>query len=233
MSELAAARIISYVKQNPTATICLAAGNTPIGTYQVFSQKVKELSLDLSGITFVSLDEWAGINGDVKGSCRQTLDQYLYKPVNIPEENILFFDGKADDLNKECKRIVYELHQRGGLDFTLLGIGLNGHVGFNEPDVPMDKEVHVVSLNSVTQKVSGKYFEEPIEVSQGITLGMKTILASNKILLIASGDEKAGIVERTVRTEATSEIPASLLKARKNSELIVDSKAGKFVRDNR
>lgn len=233
MSELAAERIISYIKQNPTATICLAGGYTPIGTYQIFSQKAKESKLDLTGITFVGLDEWVGLNGADKGSCRETLDEYIFRPLHVREDHILFFDGKAANSDKECSRVVEELEQKGGLDFALLGIGLNGHVGFNEPHVPMEQKAHVVTLDDVTRDVSSKYFKEVIKVSQGMTLGMKTILSSDQIVLLASGAEKAEIIAQAVNEKPSPEIPASLLSLNKNFEIILDSEAGRYVESSR
>lgn len=229
LSVITAEKIVSYIQQKPDAVICLAGGDTPLGTYQQLKTIVKERSIDISQVTFVGLDEWVGMNETVKGSCRYTLNKHLYKPLNIAEENILFFNGKADPIHHECKRITYEMNKLGGINLILLGIGMNGHLGFNEPNVSMDEYAHVVTLDAITRKVSSKYFATPYPVSKGITLGMKTILSADKIISIANGTKKSTIIEKIINGAASPDVPASLLKNHQHVEFIIDEKAAKYI----
>ncbi len=229
LSDLAAERIISCLSQKPNAVVCLAGGNTPLGTYEKLIEKIAEHSLDLSCVTFVGLDEWIGLNGSIKGSCRQTLDEHLYKLLRIAESQILFFDGMASNIKRECERILFEINRLGGLDFILLGVGVNGHIGFNEPNVPMDKYIHVVPLDEVTREVSGKYFDSPVDVSRGITLGMKLILSANEMVVIANGPKKADIIKQTLLGPEDPLVPSSLLRNLNNVEFIIDKEAAKEV----
>jgi glucosamine-6-phosphate isomerase len=225
LSELAAKRIVSCMKRKPDAVLCLAGGNTPLETYKILIEKVVEENLDLQQVTFVSLDEWVGLNGEDRGSCRYTLNEHLFAPLHIDEQQIVFFDGKAKSMEGECNRVKNIIQDLGGIDLILLGIGENGHIGFNEPHVSLEEAVHIVELDEVTKKVSNKYFDYPVNVSKGITLGMSLILATKEIITIASGKNKAGIVNEIINGPLSAEVPASLLRGFDNVEFIFDSEA--------
>ncbi|WP_085522766.1 glucosamine-6-phosphate deaminase [Tuberibacillus sp. Marseille-P3662] len=227
MSDLAANRIISCLRQKTDAVVCLAGGHTPLGTYKQLIDKVEEQSLDLSQVTFVGLDEWIGINGSIEGSCRHTLDKYVYRPLKVASNQIVFFDGTVTPIGNEKKRVLNEINKLDGIDFMLLGIGMNGHLGFNEPHVSMDEWIHVVSLDEVTKNVSTKYFDNPINISKGITLGLNLILSTKNIIAIANGEEKADIIAKTIQMPPNSKIPSSLLKNHDHVEFIFDKEAAK------
>ncbi|MFD1362428.1 glucosamine-6-phosphate deaminase [Lentibacillus salinarum] len=225
LSVLAAEKIFSCIQQKPDAVVCLAGGDTPLRTFDIFIEKTKHHSVDLSKITFVGLDEWIGLDGFDKGSCRNTLDEYLFSPLNVKENQIIFFDGKAESTEGECNRIRNAINRLGGLDFILLGIGENGHLGFNEPDVPVDELVHIVTLDNITRESARKYFSSPVNVSKGITLGMKLILSTKEIVTIASGESKAPIVDQIINGPVTHKVPASLLNNLEIAEFIFDKTA--------
>ncbi|WP_066189833.1 glucosamine-6-phosphate deaminase [Gracilibacillus timonensis] len=226
LSWLAASKIMECIKANPNAVICLAGGDTPLTTYAKLVKQVKEEKIDTSKLTFVSLDEWVGLDGEDIGSCRQMLNEYLYKPLHLNEQQIIFFNGKANNIYDEKERITNKMKEVNGIDFILLGVGLNGHIGFNEPNLIGEKEwVQVVPLDDLTKKVSRKYFQATIPVSQGITLGLKAILQAKELLVIASGKKKAQIVKQIIEGPITNNIPATKLRRHKNISWILDEEA--------
>ena len=140
-------------------------------------------------------------------------------------EQICFFDGLTANPQAECQRVDRYIEQHGPIDCIVLGIGMNGHIGFNEPGASLDNTCHVVDLDSVTQAVSVKYFDTPREVKQGISLGLKTILAAKNIVVMASGENKAAIVAQTVNHPASTDIPSTLMKTTQQANLYLDEVA--------
>ncbi len=223
-------QIEALLHEKPDALICIAGGDTPLKTMAELVRRNKKGQIDFSKAYFVGLDEWVGLGRETKGSCRQTLYDYFYDQLeNVSPDNICFFDGKAKDLAAECKRIDDFIDERDGIDFILLGIGMNGHIGFNEPGVPVDVNAHVVELDDVTKKVMSKYFEQELPLTMGISLGMQQIEQAKEIIVAATGSKKAEIVERTMNTEPTAEIPATLLKNAASTQFFVDQEAGARV----
>ncbi|WP_088810687.1 MULTISPECIES: glucosamine-6-phosphate deaminase [unclassified Listeria] len=223
-------QIESLLQEKPDALICIAGGDTPLKTMAELVRRNKNGQIDFSKAYFVGLDEWVGLGHETKGSCRQTLYDYFYDQLeNINPDHICFFDGKAKNLAVECKRIDHFIDERGGIDFILLGIGMNGHIGFNEPGVPVDVNAHVVELDDVTKKVMSKYFDQDLPLTNGISLGMKQIKQAKEIIVAATGSKKAEIVELTMNSEPTANIPATLLKNATSTQFFVDQEAGARV----
>ncbi|MDV4151373.1 glucosamine-6-phosphate deaminase [Clostridium sp. AL.422] len=217
--------IIDQVKEKPESLLCLAGGDTPLLTYNYLAQAYTNGKVDFSKCRFVSLDEWVGLDINVKGSCIETLYNNLYYKLNLNSEQICFFDGKARDLNNECKRIDNFIFINGGIDLILLGIGMNGHIGFNEPNVNINKYSQIFKLDDVTKNVCVKYFEESIIPEAGMSLGMKHILEAKKVVLMANSIKKADIVYRTIRGEKSVEVPSSLIRAIVGSQIFLDYEA--------
>ncbi len=231
VSEAVAAEIIKIVNQKPNAVICIAGGDTPLPVMQELIREADQKKVDFSKAYFVGLDEWVGLGKETKGSCIQTLQDNLYGPLGLREEQIIFFDGKTSDLEKELDRINTFI-AKNGLDFILLGIGMNGHIGFNEPGVKIDSEAQVVALDEVTTTVMTKYFDEQLPLTEGITLGFKQILAAKNIVLMATGVKKAEIVKKTVKTEPTNQLPATVLKlAEKEADFYLDEAAASLLEE--
>lgn len=223
-------RVETLLSVKKDALICIAGGDTPLQTMQELVRRSETGQIDFREAYFVGLDEWVGLGLETPGSCRATLFSQLFdKLVGLKKEHICFFDGKAEDLAEECDRIDQFVDKRGGIDFILLGIGMNGHLGFNEPGVQIDLNAHVVELDSVTKQVMSKYFEKDLPLTQGISLGMKQILASKEIVVLATGTKKAEIIQLTVETEPTPQIPATFMKKAKNAQFFVDEAAGSLV----
>ncbi len=215
--------ILDYVRQKPTATICVASGETPLLTFQKIVANAKPE--DFEQATFVALDEWVGIAPDNAGSCRSYIDGPLIKPLVISPERISFFDGLADDLEAECQRVNDFIASKGGLDIIMVGIGMNGHLGLNEPGTPFDTYAHVSELEEVTASVGQKYFQSETPLTQGITVGLKHLLEAKVAIVLANGEKKKGIIQRVLEEPVSENLPASALKLHSNSHLWVDASA--------
>lgn len=225
MSKSVAEYIINYVNNKPESLLCLAGGDTPLLTYQYLVEAAEKKEVDFSKCKFVSLDEWIGLGEDVKGSCVETLYRTIYGKLPIEKDQVCFFNGVAKDLEVECKRVDKFIFDNSGVDIMLLGIGMNGHLGFNEPNVDTNLYCTVISLDPVTKTVGAKYFDQEVDVTSGITLGMKHIMESKSIILMANALKKADIVKATVEGEISVKVPASLARNVDNSQIFLDKEA--------
>ncbi|MBM5596130.1 glucosamine-6-phosphate deaminase [Listeria seeligeri] len=225
VAETISQKIIESVKEKPTSLICIAGGDTPLLTIEALIKANQAGEVDFSKTRFVGLDEWVGLGRETKGSCIQTLyDAFFDRLENVSSEQICFFDGQTVDFEAECARVDAFIEACGGIDFILLGIGLNGHIGFNEPFVPVDVNCHVVELDNVTKRVMSKYFDTDLPLTHGISLGMQQILTAKEIYLVATGEKKAEIVQQVIEKEPTVSIPATLVK-QAIATLVLDEKA--------
>jgi len=222
--------IIQYVLNKPNAVLCLAGGDTPRKTYEYIVDAHNSGKADFSSVTFIGLDEFVGIGREDQGSCLEFLYQSLFIPMKIRDENIHFFDAKHSDLASECKRIDDVIFEMGGIDIILLGVGMNGHLGFNEPGVSFDHYSHVIDLDETSKTVGQKYFIGGRELSKGITLGIQHIMESKIAILIANGSKKANIIQKTLDEPVTNSIPSTVLKNHKESYLFVDKEASSSVK---
>ncbi|MBC1485410.1 glucosamine-6-phosphate deaminase [Listeria seeligeri] len=225
VAETISQKIIEIVKEKPTSLICIAGGDTPLLTIEALIKANQAGEVDFSKTQFVGLDEWIGLGRETKGSCIQTLyDAFFDRLENVSSDQICFFDGQTADFEAECARVDAFIEACGGIDFILLGIGLNGHIGFNEPFVPVDVNCHVVELDNVTKRVMSKYFDTDLPLTHGISLGMQQILTAKEIYLVATGEKKAEIVQQVIEKEPTVSIPATLVK-QAIATLVLDEKA--------
>lgn len=225
LSAFGADKIIQLVQQKPDAVLCLAGGDTPALTYDRVVAKAQEAGVDFSGVIFIGLDEWVGIQPATPGSCYYFLQQKIFGPLHIQKDKIYFFDAMANDLKAECNRIDLAIEQHGGLDLALVGIGMNGHIGFNEPGVDAALNAHVVELDEVTTAVGQKYFTSGAALAKGITLGMAQIMSAREVVLVASGPKKAAIIREAIQGRITNTIPASLLMAHPRVSILLDAAA--------
>ncbi|VUS28964.1 glucosamine-6-phosphate deaminase [Klebsiella spallanzanii] len=205
-------RIIEQLQQRPDSLLCLAGGETTLPVFRACVAAQQAGKADFSRCRFVSLDEWIGLGREDTGSCLQTLSDELFQPLALRSEQIVFFDGKAADLQNECRKIDAAIDEHGGLDLVVLGVGMNGHIGFNEPGVNCEQNSHIEPLDEVTRTIAPKYFNRPQPVTQGITLGIQQLRAARQILLMITGAHKAGIVEQFISTPVGPHFPASLLR---------------------
>lgn len=225
LSHRAADIIIEFVRQNPDAVLCLAAGDTPRLTYDLVAKEVGDGKADFRGCTFVGLDEWVGIPPENEGSCHYFLHRHLFDPLQIPAEAIHLFDALSGNLDYECTKMNEIISARGGIDLMLVGIGMNGHIGFNEPGASPDSYAHVVDLDEATQTVGQKYFSQQTSLTRGITLGLKHLLDATKVILIANGAKKAAVIQQALEGPVTPDIPASIIRMHTGSRVLLEEAA--------
>lgn len=229
LSRLAADNVVQVMQSAENPLLCPASGDSPAGLYKELSERVFQKQLDVAMWNFVGLDEWAGMNGSDQGSCRYHLNQQLFYPLRVHEQNIGFFDGKAADLNKECNRIEAFIQQQGGIDLAIVGLGMNGHVGMNEPGTPGLLRSHVTAIDPITQQVGQKYFKEQQQLSHGITLGIANLMEARHLILLVSGAHKAGIVKRVMEEEISDALPATLLRRHQSLQVYLDKNAAALI----
>lgn len=224
MSKQAASIIINHVNENPKSILCMAGGDTPVGTYHELVEAQKSGKADFSQCTFLSLDEWVGLGENDLGSCRKYLNDYLFFPLGIKMENIVFYDAKSTDLEQECRHINQFLEENGPIDISLLGVGVNGHLGFNEPNTNIDNNTFVVDLDDSTKEVGKKYFNGEMNSTKGITLGLKQLLASKIVIVVASGETKKEAIKALKAGEYDASKPVTALNLHPNCFAILDIK---------
>lgn len=228
LSKQAADEILHFTSSIKEPLICTASGDSPAGLYNELVSRVKENKADISNWKFVGLDEWAGMNGDDEGSCRYHLNNQFYHPLKISEEKICFFDGRADNLEDECEKTENFIKQNGGIDIAILGLGLNGHIGMNEPGTSPTLRSRIADIDPQTQQVGQKYFTKPQQLTHGLTLGLATIMEAKKIILIVSGSRKAAIVKKILE-ENPPKLPASLLCSHPGLTIYLDKEAAQLI----
>lgn len=211
---LKAAEVISeQVKIKPNCVLGLATGSSPLGTYANLSKLCKAGELDFSKVTTVNLDEYVGLDGNDDQSYRYFMDKNLFDLINIDKSKTFVPNGKAADLDGEGLAYDKMIEDFGGIDLQLLGIGLDGHIGFNEPDSVFVAPTHVIDLHESTIKANSRFFACEDDVpKKAITMGMGSIMKAKKILLIANGRNKMDVIERAVKGAVDPMLPASILQ---------------------
>lgn len=213
LSRQAANIISAQVIIKPDSVLGLATGSSPLGTYRQLIDWYEKGDIDFSECISVNLDEYVGLDGENDQSYRYFMDHNFFHAINIKPENTFVPNGRAEDLTAECEKYDARIADLGGIDLQLLGIGLDGHIGFNEPDDYFVKNTHVVELHESTIKANSRFFENEAEVPRrAVTMGMVSIMQAKKILLIASGKNKRDIVEKAFFGPITPKIPASILQ---------------------
>ncbi|QRG66508.1 glucosamine-6-phosphate deaminase [Brevibacillus choshinensis] len=226
LSKQAARLIADEVKQRPDTVLGLATGGTPVGMYRELIAIHQKEGVDFSQASSFNLDEYVGLSGQHPQSYRAYMDENLFDHINLPREKTNVPHGDAADLGAECKRYEQAIAAAGGIDIQVLGIGNNGHIGFNEPGSAKDTTTRVVQLTSSTIEANARYFDTIEEVpTQAISMGIRTILSAKKIVLLASGKAKAEAVQHMLEGEMTSDVPASLLQQHPDVTVIVDVEA--------
>ena len=213
LSVKAANIIASQIIMKPNCVLGLATGSSPVGTYKKLIEKCNAGELDFSTVTSVNLDEYVGLNGDHDQSYRYFMNTNLFNHVNIDKNRTAVPSGISDDLQAEGAAYDKHIADLGGIDLQLLGIGLDGHIGFNEPADVFVKETHVVDLHESTIEANARFFESIDDVpKKAITMGMGCIMAARRILLIANGEGKADAIYNAFFGPITPEVPASILQ---------------------
>lgn len=213
LSRKAAAVIAAQVISKPRCVLGLATGSSPVGTYEWLVRWYNRGDLDFSEVTSVNLDEYVGLGPDAEQSYRRFMQENLFDFVNIKPENTFVPNGLAADLAAECAEYDARIDRLGGIDLQLLGIGFDGHIGFNEPADTIETATHVVDLHGSTIKANARFFDSEADVPrQAISMGMQGIMQARKLLLVANGAGKLAVLERALHGPVTPQLPASLLR---------------------
>lgn len=211
-----------WIGAHPGSLVCLAAGDTPLPVYARLVTLQAEGRVDLASVSYAGLDEWVGLGPADPGSCLQVMRDAFYEPAGIPADRRRVFDGLADP-EAECRAMERWIEAHGGIRFTLLGIGMNGHVGFNEPGAPDGEGCLVVALDDVTQSVGVKYFDRERTLRQGVTVGLRSLSKAEAVFLMATGERKADIVGRMLSGDPA--VPASRLLPHPGLRIYLDREA--------
>ena len=226
MSRKAANIISAQVIMKPDCVLGLATGSSPIGLYQQLVAWYEKGDLDFSEVRTVNLDEYKGLSRENDQSYYYFMHHNLFDHVNLPAENSHLPNGMEPDSDKECRRYSELIRSMGGVDLQLLGIGHNGHIGFNEPGDAFDNDVHCVDLTQSTIEANKRFFASADDVpKQAYTMGIKTIMQAKKILIVASGEDKADIVRDAFFGPITPKVPASVLQLHNDVTLVADEAA--------
>lgn len=225
MSQTTAQFIIKTMQEYPEGLYCFAGGDTPVRTLQLLCDAHQRGEVDLQKAYYVELDEWVGLDQENPGSCLSYLNQNLFKPTHIPFDHIHVFDSQSEDLDEQCKLANEYIDSHGGLTLTLLGVGQNGHLGFNEPGVSVDHNAHIIELDNTTKTVGQKYFHTDEVLSQGITLGLRQLMASRIVVVEANGKKKQAPIQRVLQGEVDVMCPVTIINTHPQAYLIIDQEA--------
>ncbi len=226
MSRAAANIIAAQVIMKPDCVLGLATGSTPIGTYEHLVRSYQTGDLDFSNVTSINLDEYKGLSGDNDQSYRYFMNEHLFRHVNIRPECTHVPDGLEPDSAKACDDYNRIIAQSGGIDLQLLGLGHNGHIGFNEPADSFEKDTHCVDLTQSTIDANARFFASMDEVpKQAYTMGIRNIMQAKKILVVVNGKGKAEIVKKAFFGPVTPQVPASILQLHNDVILVGDEDA--------
>ena len=226
MSRKAANLISAQILLKPNCVLGLATGSTPLGTYRQLVERYNQGDLDLSEITTVNLDEYKGLTHDNSQSYYYFMNENLFSKVNINKSKVFLPDGTEPDSETACQKYNEILHAVGVIDLQLLGLGHNGHIGFNEPADFFTTETHCITLSERTIQANARFFATAEEVPrQAYTMGIKTIMSAEKVLVVISGEDKADIVKKAFFGPITPQVPASILQLHRNAVIIADEAA--------
>lgn len=226
MSRKAANIISSQIVLKPDSVLGLATGSTPVGTYKVLVERFNKGDLDFSSIRTVNLDEYQGLTKDNDQSYYYFMMENLFRHVNINTDNVNIPDGTQTDTDAECRRYNRIIEEMGGVDIQLLGLGANGHIGFNEPCDEFIYGTHLVSLTQSTIDANSRFFQSIDEVPKSsYTMGIGQIMSARKILVVVNGKGKAEILRTLIKEPVTPNVPASILQFHPDVTIVADQEA--------
>lgn len=226
LSRKAAGFIAAQVVQKPDSVLGLATGSSPLGVYRQLVAWHREDGLDFGRCRTVNLDEYAGLTPDSPQSYAYFMQENFFRHVNLDVRNLHIPRGDSPDPQAECRRYDRLLDSLGGIDLQLLGIGLNGHIGFNEPGDTQERDTHCVALTPSTIEANARFFDPGQQMpTHAYTMGLRPIMTARRILLIASGEAKADIVAEMICGKITTAVPATLLQLHRNATVVADREA--------
>lgn len=220
------------INANPNIVLGLATGSSPISTYKYLVEETKAGKIDWTNVKTFNLDEYKGISGEHEHSYKYFMKENLFDHININQENTHIPSGMTQT-NEEAEKYDEMIKEAGGIDLQLLGIGINGHIGFNEPDTSFYSKTSIVDLTPSTIEANSRFFASKEEVpTQAISMGLKTIVSAKEIVLIAMGDAKAQAIYQLVEGDVSELWPCSILQNHDNVTIIIDEAAGKLLKNN-
>ncbi|MBX4261098.1 glucosamine-6-phosphate deaminase [Clostridium estertheticum] len=230
MSKRAALMITSQVTLKPDSVLGLATGDTPLGMYEELVKLYNKKEVDFKEVRTFNLDEYYGLDPENAQSYYSFMNKNLFDKVDISKNNINMPDGMVKDVNDFCLLYENKIKTLGGIDMQVLGIGGNGHIGFNEPNVNFEAQTHLVNLNEQTIEANSRFFKSIEDVPvKAISMGIKTIMNSKKIILLANGLNKAEAIAKAVNGKINPSIPASILQLHNDVTIIIDKEAASLL----
>jgi glucosamine-6-phosphate deaminase len=232
VADLAAQRVADLLHDHPRAVLGLPTGRTPILLYDLLAEQHAAGTLDFAQVTTFNLDEFVGIGEDHPGSYRAYMRRYLFDRVNLPKGQGHVLDGLAADPDAECGRFEERIAAAGGMDLQILGLGANGHIGFNEPADSLTARTHRVRLLQPSREANAGFFGGDVAQvpTEAMTMGMGTIMKARRILLLVTGAEKAATVAAMLNGPVTTQLPASFLQLHPQVEVVCDGQAASHLR---
>lgn len=230
IAEYVSSILIEKIRNKPEAVLGLATGGTMEPVYARFVEQVRQQRVDVSRLTSFNLDEYVGLSAEHPKSYSAYMREHLFQHLDFDRKRLHLPDGLAPDLDRHSREYAAMMEQCGGIDLQLLGVGGNGHIGFNEPGTPFDSRCHVVQLSERTRIDNSRFFEgDAIVPASAITMGMYEIMQAREILLVATGETKAQIVAEWYRHEVSEVIPFTILKRHARARIIVDEAAASLL----
>ena len=228
----AAWRIIGQMMAKPDSVIGLSTGQTTKNMHAIVSDIYSQYPFDTSKVTLFNVDELTNLPRSYAGCCYTMIAEQIARPLNIPDERFIMPQTISDDYEAECRNFQAALEAKGGIDLQMLGLGYNGHIGINQPGTPFGSETWVSPMDPIFEaRVRQETGVGPDHELGGLTLGVRTIMHSKKIILIAKGEHKAEMVRLMLKGPVTEDIPASVLQLHPNCEFLLDADAAKYVMD--
>ncbi|MBI9049962.1 MAG: glucosamine-6-phosphate deaminase [Anaerolineaceae bacterium] len=226
INEYAASMVAAYVHNNPQRVLVFPTGNTPLGLYKNLNGLVARKELSFSSSYLLELDEYLGIAAHDQRNLFQWLKRSFIDQVDFPEDHLYRFQADAADIDTETRRIEQVIKKHNGIGLLVLGIGPNGHLGFNEPGSPFDSRTRVIDLTRASLESSANYWGDiSVVPTQGLTLGMQTLSEAQQTIMIVTGKHKADILYQMIKGEVTPDLPASFLRTMKNVTILADKDA--------
>ena len=230
MSKACAVMFANQILEKPDSVLGFATGSTPEGTYSELVKMYNEKIISFAGVTTFNLDEYVGITRENDQSYYYFMHQHLFNHVDVDKNRVNLPNTGAKDLEKECSDYENAIKKAGGVDLQILGIGNNGHIGFNEPCDHFVENTNIVSLKQNTIEANARFFKDISEVpTKAVTMGIGTIMRAKKVVLVASGANKADIIKRIVCGNIEPNVPASVLRLHQNVNVLLDGEAGKLL----
>jgi glucosamine-6-phosphate isomerase len=222
--------LVTAIKNKPNLVLCMASGSTPALTCDLLVTKLKKDKVDYSKFTFIGLDEWVRLAPTNTGSCHYFFHKKIFEPLHLSSSQYFLFNALADDLKSECSKMDKVIADKGGIDIMIVGIGMNGHIGFNEPGTSFAELSHVAELDEITKSVGQKYFNGSVELGKGITIGFGHLMNTKKVFLMANGIKKAEVIQKTIEGPVTENFPASIMQRHPDGYILIDEEAGSLLK---